>query len=180
MDKAVHFFTRNKYVKNSKIWERFGIRGKQAMEFAALNLPVVPGFILDSQIAAHLDDFELAAELPELITQFEKETGKTFNDSKNPLLLKVVISPNLAIVHYPTLHNFGLTDETLSGFADYVGEQFGYHEILFLIHGIFQVEKKIAELNEDKKNIKLYSDKISALDAVLNKESPISKLKKKL
>lgn len=180
MDKAVHFFSRNKYVKNSKIWERFGIRGKQAMEFAALNLPIVPGFILDSQIAAHLDKFELAAELPELITQFEKETGKTFNDPKNPLLLKVVISPNLAIVHYPTLHNFGLTDETLSGFADYVGEQFGYHEILFLIHGIFQVEKKIAELNEDKQNIKLYSDKIAQLDSVLNADSSTAKLKKKL
>ena len=178
MDKAVHFFSRNKYVKDTKVWERFGIRGKQAMEFAALNLPIVPGFILDSQIAAHLDDFERAAELPDLITQFEKETGKTFNDPKNPLLLKVVISPNLAIVHYPTLHNFGLTDETVSGFADYVGEQFGYHEILFLIHGIFQVEKKIAELNNDKKNIKLYSDKIAKLDSVLNEETGISKLKK--
>ncbi len=178
MDKAVHFFSRNKYVKDTKVWERFGIRGKQAMEFAALNLPIVPGFILDSQIAAHLDDFDLAAELPDLITQFEKETGKTFNDPKNPLLLKVVISPNLAIVHYPTLHNFGLTDETVSGFADYVGEQFGYHEILFLIHGIFQVEKKIAELNNDKKNIKLYNDKIAKLDSVLNEETGISKLKK--
>ncbi len=180
MDKAVHFFSRNKYVKDTKVWELFGIRGKQAMEFAALNLPIVPGFILDSHIAAHLDDFELAAELPDLITQFEKETGKTFNDPKNPLLLKVVISPNLAIVHYPTLHNFGLTDETLPGFADYVGEQFGYHEILFLIHGIFQVEKKIAELNDDKKNIKLYSDKINTLESVINNETSTSKLKKTL
>ncbi|MFW5727083.1 MAG: putative PEP-binding protein [Spirochaetia bacterium] len=180
MDKAVHFFSRNKYVKDAKVWEQFGIRGKQAMEFAALNLPIVPGFILDSQIAAHLDDFELAAELPELITQFEQETGKSFNDPKNPLLLKVVISPNLAIVHYPTLHNFGLTDETLPGFADYVGEEFGYHEILFLIHGILQVEKKIAELSEDKKNIKLYSDKIDTLDSVINNETSTSKLKKTL
>ena len=149
MNKAVHFFSRNKYVKDTKTWELFGIRGKQAMEFAALDLPIVPGFILDSQIAAHLDDFKLAAELPELITLFEQETGKKFNDPKNPLLLKVVISPNLAIVHYPTLHNFGLTDETLPGFTDYVGDEFSYHEFLFLIHGVFQVEHKIAEIKEN-------------------------------
>lgn len=178
MDTAVHFFSRYKYVKDINVWKRFGIRGKQAMEFAALNLPIVPGFILDSQIAAHLDNFELAAELPELITQFEQETGKTFNDPKNPLLLKVVISPNLAIVNYPTLHNFGLTDDTLSGFADYVGEDFGYHEILFLIHGVFQIEKKIAELQEDKKNIQLYTKKITALEAVINNNASINKMKK--
>ncbi len=180
MDTAVHFFSRNKYVKDTEVWDRFGIRGKQAMEFAALNLPIVPGFILDSQVAAHLDTFELAAEIPDLITQFEQETGKTFNDPKNPLLLKVVISPNLAIVHYPTLHNFGLTDDTISGFADYVGEEFGYHEILFLIHGIFQVEKKIAELKEDKKNIKLYTDNINSLEKVLNTNISTSKMKKML
>ncbi|MCF7914300.1 MAG: pyruvate, phosphate dikinase [Spirochaetaceae bacterium] len=180
MNKAVHFFSRNKYVKDTDTWDLFGIRGKQAMEFAALDLPIVPGFILDSRIAAHLDNFKLAAELPEVITLFEQETGKKFNDPKNPLLLKVVISPNLAIVHYPTLHNFGLTDETLPGFTDYVGEEFSYHEILFLIHGLFQVEHKIAEIQEDKKNIQLYSNKISSLDSVLHNETASTKLKKTL
>jgi len=180
MNKALHFFSRNKYEKDTNTWELFGIRGKQAMEFAALDLPIVPGFILDSQIAAHLDDFKLAAELPELITLFEQETGKKFNDPKNPLLLKVVISPNLAIVHYPTLHNFGLTDETLPGFTDYVGDEFSYHEFLFLIHGVFQVEHKIAEIKEDKKNIQLYTNKISILESVLHNETSSSKLKKTL
>lgn len=180
MNSSIHFFSRNNFVKKKKVWERFGLRGKQAMEFAELDLPIVPGFILDSQIAAHLDAHDISEELEKQIKKCEAETGKTFNDPKNPLLLKVVISPNLAIVHYPTLHNFGLTDETLPGFIDYVDETFGHHEVLFLIHGLFQVEKRIAEIQNDAKNFKLYSDKIEDLDKILNNNSSVTSLKKKI
>lgn len=180
MDTAVHFFSRNNFVKRKKTWERFGIRGKQAMEFAELDLPIVPGFILDSKIAAHLDTYDLAGNVVQYIEKCEKETGKNYNDPKNPLLLKVVVSPNLAIVHYPTLHNFGLTDETLQGFADYVGEEFSHHEMLFCIHGLFQVEKRIAEIKEDQKNIKVYTDRIDELDKVLNSNASLATFKKKI
>ncbi len=180
MDTAVHFFSRNSFVKRKKTWERFGIRGKQAMEFAELDLPIVPGFILDSQIAAHLDTYDLAGNIVQFIEKCEKETGKKYNDPENPLLLKVVVSPNLAIVHYPTLHNFGLTDETLQGFTDYVGEDFSHHEMLFCIHGLFQVEKRIAEIKEDQKNIKVYADRIEELDAVLNNNASLATFKKKI
>ncbi|MGC9312207.1 MAG: putative PEP-binding protein, partial [Sediminispirochaetaceae bacterium] len=180
MDTAVHFFSRNNFVKRKKTWERFGIRGKQAMEFAELDLPIVPGFILDSKIAAHLDTYDLAGNIVQYIEKCEKETGKKYNDPENPLLLKVVVSPNLAIVHYPTLHNFGLTDETLQGFADYVGEDFSHHEMLFCIHGLFQVEKRIAEIKEDQKNIKVYTDRIDELDKVLNNNASLATFKKKI
>jgi len=180
MDTAVHFFSRNNFVKRKKTWERFGIRGKQAMEFAELDLPIVPGFILDSKIAAHLDTYDLAGNVVQYIEKCEKETGKKYNDPENPLLLKVVVSPNLAIVHYPTLHNFGLTDETLQGFADYVGEDFSHHEMLFCIHGLFQVEKRIAEIKEDQKNIKVYADRIDELDNVLNNNASLATFKKKI
>ena len=150
------------------------------MEFAELDLPIVPGIILDSQIAAHLDTYNFSNNLTQHIEKCEKETGKKYNDPQNPLLLKVVVSPNLAIVHYPTLHNFGLTDETLPGFIDYVGDSFGHHEMLFCIHGLFQVEKRIAELQENSKNIKIYADRIDELDRVLNNKSSLSAIKQKL
>jgi len=180
METNVHFFSRNNYVKRKKTWERFGIRGKQAMEFAELNLPIVPGFILDSKIAAHLDSYDLDKNINQYIQRCENETGKKYNDPKNPLLLKVVVSPNLEIVHYPTLHNFGLTDETLPGFIDYVGDEFGHHEMLFCIHGLFQVEKRIAELKEDEKGIKEHDKRIADLDSILNSNTPVGKLKKKI
>src|SRR6056297_2567368 len=180
MEKSIHFYSRNNYVKDKKVWEHFGLRGKQAMEFAGLDLPIVPGFILDSKIAAHLDSHNIAGDIKRNIEKCEKETGKKFNDPRNPLLMKVVISPNLAIVNYPNLHNFGLTDTTLPGFIEYVDEYFGIHELLFLIHGLFQVEKRITELQNDNKGIKLYEEKIDALEKTLNSGVKVSVLKKTL
>ncbi len=153
MTKHLHFFSRNNYVKNRDKWEGFGLRGKQAMEFAALDLPILPGFIIDAEITAHLNEQgDIKRYLKSYVNKCEKETGKVFGSTDNPLLVKIVISPNLAIVSYPALHNFGLTDQTISGFNTYVGEDFGYHEMLFLIKGYLQIEQKIAVLEEREKD----------------------------
>ena len=148
MKKNIHFFCRNSYIKNNEIRKKLGIRGKEAMDFAALDLPILPGFILDSNIAAYLVDKDVITNIKPLVKKCEKITGKVFGDKSNPLILKIVISPNLAILNYPALHNFGLTDNTISGFTDFVGEDFGYHEILFQIKGFLQIEQKIAELEK--------------------------------
>jgi pyruvate, orthophosphate dikinase len=153
MKESFHFFSRNNYIKNRTLWEKFGLRGKQANEFASLDLPIVPGFIIDSDVAAHLAEQNLEPLLRSYLKKCEKDTGKVYNDPANPMLVKVVISPNLAIAHYPTLHNYGLTDTTFDGFTSFVGEEFAYHEILFLLSGYFNVEKRIAELEGEKKKI---------------------------
>ncbi|MFP4180433.1 MAG: putative PEP-binding protein [Spirochaetaceae bacterium] len=154
MKDSIHFFSKNNYVKDTELWDRFGLRGKQANDFASLDLPIVPGFIIDSGIAAHLEDKDLVPVLKSNLKKCEKDSGKVFNDTENPMLVKAVISPNLAIAHYPTLHNFGLTDKTLDGFTSFVGEEFAYHEILFLLRGYFSIEKRIAELEENPKKEK--------------------------
>lgn len=169
MKKAVHFFSNNTYVKKREEWEKFGLRGKQAMEFAELNLPIVPGFIIDATVAAHLEDQDVMAGIRSEMKKCEQEMGKSFGDPSNPLLVKVVISPNLAIVNYPTLHNFGLTDQTLSGFAEFVGEEFAYHEILYLLSGALNVEQKIAELEQRDKEARVLQEKIEGLQ---NEMSP--------
>ncbi|MFW6343199.1 MAG: hypothetical protein ACOC2B_00505 [Sediminispirochaetaceae bacterium] len=63
MKDSIHFFSRNNYVKDTELWDRFGLRGKQANDFASLDLPIVPGFIIDSGIAAHLEDKDLVPVL---------------------------------------------------------------------------------------------------------------------
>jgi pyruvate,orthophosphate dikinase len=55
------------------------------------------------------------------------------------MLLKVVVSSNLAVSTYPTLHNFGLVKPTIDGFANWVGEDFAAHEVLFLIRGMLKI-----------------------------------------
>ena len=177
-NKNIHFFSRNIRPKNTQIMEKSGLRGKQALEFASLDLPILPGFIIDAEIAAHLEDLNLKKDANAHLKKFEEVVNKKFDDPENPLLLKIVISPNLAIVHYPTLHNFGLTEETIPGFCKYVGEKFGYHEILFMLHGFLEIELKIAELEKREKDKKTFAESIEELKKILSGDASAVQLKK--
>lgn len=173
MKNNIHIFSQNEYVKKEGITEKFGIRGKLAMEFASLNLPILPGFIIDSDVAGHLENLELKPFLKNSFKKIENITGKVYGDSTNPLLVKIVVSPNLAIVHYPTLHNYGLTDSTIPGFNKFVGEEFGYHEILFLLKGYLEIEGKILELEKKDSEAKKLKEKIDNLSKLMkNKLKP--------
>lgn len=178
MKKNIHFFSRNSYIKNKQLWNKLGIRGNEAMGFAALDLPILPGFILDSDIAAHLENEDIGTNIKTFIKECEKITGKVFGDNANPLLVKIVISPNLAIVNYPALHNFGLTDNTIAGFTDFVGEDFGYHEILFQIKGFLQIEQKIAELQNRNNDSKTLLKKITDITKHINSDLKAEKIKR--
>jgi pyruvate,orthophosphate dikinase len=166
MKNNIHFFSANEHISKQAVLDNIGIRGRRAMELAALDLPILPGFIFDSDVAADLEKIDLKPYLKTFIARVEKITGKKFGDRENPMLVKIVISPNLVIVNYPTLHNFGLVESNVDAFKKYVGENFGYHEMQFLMKGCLEIESKIAELenrDEDKK-------KIEAAIAVLGKE----------
>jgi len=163
MKNNIHFFSKKEAIPRGEVWDKYGIRGRLAMEFAELNLPILPGFIIDSDVAAHLEDEKLTDNLKANLKKCEQLTGKIFNDPSNPMLVKIVVSPNLAIVHYPTLHNFGLTDATIPGFNTFVGEDFGYHESLFLIRGYLEIEAKIAELEKKDDEVAALKKKIDAL-----------------
>lgn len=179
MKKNIHFFSRNEYESVDKIKDNVGIRGKQAIEFASLDLPILPGFIIDSEVAAHLHDMDdLDTFIRPFMKKCETATGKAYGDSENPLLVKIVVNPNLEIVHYPVLHNFGLTDDTLEGFIKYVGEDFGNHETLFLIRGYMELEAKIAELENRDKDAETLRTKIGQLIVSMDKEEKAAYYKK--
>jgi pyruvate,orthophosphate dikinase len=146
MKDNIHFFSQNDTVKKVIDLEKLGQRGRQAIEFAELALPILPGFIYDAAIAAGIQK-ERPLELGKAqLKKVEELVGKQLGDAKNPLLFKIVVSPNLAISNYPTLHNFGLARDTVAGFASWVGENFAAHEVLFLVKGMLAVEARIAEL----------------------------------
>ncbi len=171
MNKNIHVFSSKEYTKKDDVMAKIGLRGQQAMEFAQLSLPILPGFIIDSEIAAHLDNLDMKAELKPYFKKLEAVTGKTFGDPENPLLVKIVVSPSLAIAHYPTLHNYGLTLTTIPGFNKYVGDAFGYHEILFQVSGNLEIEARIAELENRNADLKKIRGKLDALKTELSKES---------
>ncbi len=149
-DESIHFFSQKETVSQKIDRGLLGIRGRQANEFAELGLPLLPGFIIDADLASALEDEPVSELVAPYLRKCSEVVGKSFGDLDNPLLVKIVISPNLAIANYPTLHNFGLTKQTIPGFEKWVGSNFAAHEVLFLLRGILSIQKQCAELESRK------------------------------
>lgn len=152
---AIHFFSQDTMVGKKIDNALLGIRGRQANEFAQLGLPILPGFILDARIASSLAGESVFKAIAPYLRRCNDLVGKTFGNQDHPLLVKIVISPNLAITNYPTLHNFGLSRTTVAGFETGVGKNFAAHEVLFLLRGILAILMRSATIEE--KNIELES-----------------------
>ncbi|MGL4369454.1 MAG: hypothetical protein ACRCUT_07265, partial [Spirochaetota bacterium] len=137
---------------------QIGIRGRRAVELAQMGLPVVPGFIIDAEMTQKLPDSNIKEQLKSYVSLIEKETKKVFGDPKNPLLLKVVISSDLNVPHFPSIHNIGLNDETVAGFAKITGEEFAHGEYCFLMKNvgikIFSMEPSSFSAGKDAKGKK--------------------------
>ena len=146
MDSRIHFFSQKDVISNKVDPELLGIRGRQANEFAELGFPILPGFILDAEIASDFDADDNKDDLLDLLAKCEKLVRKGYGDVDNPMLLKLIISSNMAITTYPVLHNFGLVKPVLNGFAKWVGKDFAANEVLFMINGMMNIEEKIMEL----------------------------------
>jgi pyruvate,orthophosphate dikinase len=175
MKENIHFFSQKDMLKAGDDVEKLGLRGRQAYEFAQLALPILPGFIIDSDVAGHLEKVAVSKEIKPFIEKIEKIVGKRYGDEANPLLFKIVISPNLTISNYPTLHNFGLTKKTVEGFARFVGENFAAHEILFMIRGILKVEEAIASIEKKDAEVKKISERLEKINAALDSAKSIKK-----
>ena len=150
----IHFFNSKETVGKKVDKNLLGIRGRQANEFAELKLPILPGIIIDASVVQDLGDVKIYSEISSYLSKFGSEVKKTYGDPDSPLLLKLVISPNMLITSYPTLHNFGLTKDTVIGFQENVGEDFAANEVLFLLNGILTVVLKIEELEKNDQKVK--------------------------
>lgn len=171
MKANIHYFSQKDTIKKTVDPEKLGQRGRQANEFAELGLPILPGFIVDAEVAGHLAKEDVAAAVRPVIKKIEDVVGKKYADPKNPLLFKMVISPNLAVSDYPTLHNFGLVRGNVAGFNTWVGARFGAHEVLFLIRGMLKVEERVADMEARAKDL----DKIRAALAKAEKALDVEK-----
>jgi pyruvate,orthophosphate dikinase len=180
MKKNIHYFSENEYVKKEAVLERIGVRGRLAMELAALKLPILPGFIVDADVASDLENVSLIPHLKQALSKLERIRGRVFGDPENPMLVKIVISPSTVITTFPTLHNYGLTEETIDGFAKFVGPKFGYHEVLFLIRGNLAIEERIAEFEDRAKDLQKIQKAIKELDEELEKGLSVAAMKKSI
>ena len=168
-----YFITNRASAKKLPDSDLVGIRGMQAYDLMKMGLPVVPGFIINTKVSSKLGkEKKLIENFKPFFDYYRKQSGKIFDSAENPMLLKIVLSSNLAIASYPTLHNFGLAENTFRGFSKFVGENFANHEILFMLNGYMQVELRIAELLEDNKAIDKYRKSLSKLK-ILNTDKKV-------
>ena len=166
MDSNIIYFNKDLKQVDEKTRSRLGIRGRRAVDLAMMGLPIVPGFIIDSELTRKLPQVNLKETLKIHIDQLQKEMKKTFGDSKKPLLLKVVLSSDLNIPYFPSVHNIGLNFQTVEGFAAATSETFAYGEFLWLLRNI---SRNLVEIDEAKKK---------AIESSLPKKATKADLKK--
>ncbi len=148
--KKFYSFSSTEYLDSKETGEIVGIRGKRIMDLASLGAPILPGFMLPNETVNDLIASSSDAKkfLIEPIAKVERILGKRYNDEKNPLLIKIVESPQLNMIHAFSIHNIGLCDKTIGGFINFVGEDFGYHEYRNILIKITELEKKTDIDNE--------------------------------
>ena len=152
--KKYHSFSSREFIGDEKIQESIGIRGLRVMELASLGAPILPGFIIPNdtigEISAKIG--EMKKFIIEPMSKTERLLKKKFNDERNPLLIKVVESPMLNMIQAFSIHNIGLCDKTVGGFATFVGEEFAYHEYRNVIRKVIELELKVGvDKARDKK-----------------------------
>jgi len=178
MDPRIHFFSQNNIISSKNRSDLLGIRGRQANEFAEFAFPILPGIILDTEIASCIDPKTIKKDIFDLLGKCSKLVGKNYGDKENPMLLKIVISSNMAITTYPALHNFGLVLPTIDGFAKWVGADFAANEVLFMISGMMTIQEQIKGMENKPKEKEEISGKLKLLKRLLGIKGPSNELHK--
>jgi pyruvate,orthophosphate dikinase len=176
MNSGIHFFSQKDIIPPKVPPELLGIRGRLIAEFAALKFPILPGFILDTGIASEIDPAAIRKDVEVLLDKCARITGKTCGSAENPMLLKVVISSNLAVTTYPALHSFGLAKSTVAGFGKNAGEDFAVRETLFLIRGMLKIEERLRELEARPREREEIAAKLKKLSLMLGVSGPSNEL----
>jgi pyruvate,orthophosphate dikinase len=123
--KMIYYFGHTKTEGNGKQKQLLGGKGANLAEMTSIGLPVPPGFTITTEVCDlyYKNDRKLPEglmdEVAHNVQMLEKELGKKFGDTANPLLVSVRSG---AAVSMPgmmnTILNLGLNDEAVVGLAN--------------------------------------------------------------
>jgi pyruvate,orthophosphate dikinase len=159
--KKYYSFSSTEFLDNAEDLDAIGSRGKRVMELASLGAPISPGFLLTNETVNDLSQnlAEPDTFFSEPMHKMEKIMGKVFSDAENPMLVKVVESPMLNMVNtFSTIHNIGLCDHTVDGFAKFVDANFAYHEYRNVIRKIIELESQTEITADRRKTLRAFGD----------------------
>ena len=140
--KMVYYFGKTKAEGKPEMKLLLGGKGANLADMVSIGLPVPPGFTITTDTcAAYYRNGQrlphgLMNEVHKNIAMLEKETGKKFGSTENPLLVSVRSG---AAVSMPgmmdTILNLGLTDAAVEGLASSTGnKRFAYDAYRRLIN----------------------------------------------
>ncbi len=160
--KMVYYFGKTKTDGNGKQKELLGGKGANLAEMTSIGLPVPPGFTCTTECCDQY--YKQGRKLPKglmdqvqkAVKTLEKESGKKFGSSSNPLLVSVRSGAAQSMPGMmDTVLNLGLTDEAVVGLANLTGnERFAYdaYRRLLNMYGdvVMGVEHEFFEEQFDK------------------------------
>src|SRR5581483_10422509 len=124
----VYLFGKSRTDGNGGMKPLLGGKGAGLAEMCRIGLPVPPGFTITTEVCTYFYDHkrtyppDLKAQMQAGLASIEKQTGKTFGDVKNPLLVSVRSGARDSMPGMmDTILNLGLNDETVDGLAAKTG-----------------------------------------------------------
>ncbi|MEC7361811.1 MAG: pyruvate, phosphate dikinase, partial [Pseudomonadota bacterium] len=109
---------------DSSMRNLLGGKGANLAEMSGIGLPVPPGFTISTEVCTHYYDNgrsypeELGGEVAAAVARIEAETGASFANSDNPLLVSVRSGARASMPGMmDTVLNLGLNDHTVVGLA---------------------------------------------------------------
>ncbi len=138
----IYYFGRTKTEGKGNQKLLLGGKGANLAEMTSIGLPVPPGFTITTEVCDlyYKSGRKLPAGLMEEVTKnvamLEKELGKKFGDTNNPLLVSVRSGAAQSMPGMMnTILNLGLNDEAVVGLANATGnERFAYDAYRRLIN----------------------------------------------
>ncbi len=130
--KYIYIFSKEKteLPKTDKPKYVLGGKGASLVEMTNLGIPVPPGFVISIDVCDYYYKNNqtypegLMEEVKEYMKEIEKQTGKKFGDTKNPLLVSVRSGAAISMPGMmDTVLNLGLNEETLKGLIEQSGDE---------------------------------------------------------
>src|SRR5256885_6794527 len=127
-NKHVYLFGKAKTDGNGSMKPLLGGKGAGLAEMCRIGLPVPPGFTITAEVCTYYYDHKrtyppaLKAQMQAGVASIEKQTGRKFGDTKNPLLVSVRSGARDSMPGMmDTILNLGLNDQTVEALARKTG-----------------------------------------------------------
>ena len=130
MNKWVYSFGAGHNEGRADMRNLLGGKGANLAEMASIGLPVPPGFTITTELCTEFYKnsrtypADLQAQVSQALARVEAAVGRSFGDTKKPLLVSVRSGARVSMPGMmDTVLNLGLNDETVLGLAETSGDE---------------------------------------------------------